>query len=85
MCRNIKPLFNYDPPSTVEDARSAAVQYVRKISGFTKPSKANQEAFGLAVDKVTAASVELLTSLVTNAPLRNRELELEKARLRTRR
>lgn len=82
MCRNIRPLFNYDPPSSEDDAKSAAIQFVRKISGFPKPSKANQEAFDIAIDKITAASVELLASLVTSAPPRNRALELERARAR---
>ncbi len=82
MCRNIRPLFNYDPPSTPDDAHAAALQYVRKVSGSTKPSQANQEAFDLAVEEVAAATEKLLASLVTNAPPRNREDEIAKARER---
>ena len=67
MCRNIHTLFNYEPPATQEEVRDAALQYVRKISGFTKPSQANEEAFSRAVDEVTAASQRLLDALVTNA------------------
>lgn len=80
MCRNIRPLFNYDPPSTPDDARNAALQYVRKISGSVKPSQANQAAFDAAVDEITAATERLLASLVTNAPPRNREEEIAKKR-----
>lgn len=79
MCRNIRVLYNFDPPSTEEDVRAAALQYVRKISGFAKPSAANQEAFDRAVDKVAEASREMLGSLVTTASPRNREVELAKA------
>ena len=79
MCRNIKPLFNFDPPVTDEEIRAAALQYVRKVSGFPKPSKANEKAFFAAVDKVAAASRKLLDSLETNAPPRNREEEAAKA------
>lgn len=82
MCRNIRPLFNYDPPSTPDDAHNAALQYVRKISGSVKPSAANQDAFDRAVAEITAATEQLLASLVTNAPPRSREAELEKARER---
>jgi hypothetical protein len=82
MCRNIRPLFNYDPPTTAEDVHDAALQYVRKISGYTKPSQANAEAFERAVEAVASASRELLDALVTTAPPRDRELELERARER---
>lgn len=82
MCRNIRPLFNYDPPSTPDDAHNAALQYVRKISGSVKPSAANQEAFDRAVAEITAATEELLASLVTTAPPRSREAEIAKARER---
>jgi hypothetical protein len=82
MCRNIRPLFNYDPPATAEDARDAALQYVRKISGYNKPSQANESAFQQAVDAVTEATERLLDELVTTAPPRNRERELERIRLR---
>jgi hypothetical protein len=80
MCRNIRPLHNYDPPTTEQDVRDASLQYVRKISGMTKPSKANEEAFARAVEAVTAASARLLSELVTNAPPRNREAEIARAR-----
>ena len=82
MCRNIRPLFNYDPPATEEDARDAALQFVRKISGYTKPSAANEDAFNRAVDSVTEAVERLLGELVTTAPPRNCEIELERKRLR---
>jgi hypothetical protein len=82
MCRNIRPLFNYEPPTTADDVHDAALQYVRKISGYTKPSQANAAAFERAVEAVAAASRELLESLVTTAPPRDRELELERARER---
>jgi hypothetical protein len=82
MCRNIRTLHNFDPPANDEEVRAAALQYVRKISGTTKPSRANQEAFDRAVEAVTAASTELLGSLVTNAPPRDRETEAAKARAR---
>ena len=82
MCRNIKPLFNFDPPVTDEEIRSAALQYVRKVSGFQKPSKVNETAFLAAVDEVAAASRRLLDSLRTNAPPRNREEEAAKAHAR---
>jgi hypothetical protein len=83
MCRNIKPLFNFEPPVNDEEVRAAALQYVRKISGFNKPSKANEVAFYAAVDEIAAASSRLLASLETNAPPRNREVEAAKARART--
>lgn len=82
MCRNIRPLFNYDPPSTPDDARNAALQYVRKVSGSVKPSAANTEAFERAVEEITAATDRLLASLVTTAPPRSREDEIAKARER---
>ena len=82
MCRNIHTLFNYEPPATDEEVRDAALQYVRKISGFTKPSKANEEAFARAVDEVAAASQRLLDELVTTAAPRDRAVEAEKARAR---
>ena len=82
MCRNIKPLFNYDPPVTDDDIRASAVQFVRKISGFPKPSQANMEAFDTAVEEITLASQRLLGSLVTSAPPRNREAEIARARER---
>ncbi|HKJ28288.1 MAG TPA: DUF2277 domain-containing protein [Anaerolineales bacterium] len=83
MCRNIKPLFNYEPPATEEDIRGAALQYVRKISGYTKPSKVNEAAFQTAVDEIAAASASLLAALETNAPPRNREAEIAKAKARS--
>jgi hypothetical protein len=82
MCRNIRTLYNYEPPATEEDVRAAALQYVRKISGYNKPSKANEEAFNRAVEAVGDASLELLGSLVTTAPPRDREAEIERARAR---
>jgi hypothetical protein len=82
MCRNIKPLFNFDPPVAPEEVRAASLQFVRKISGFGKPSKANEAAFMAAVDEVTEASARLLASLETNSPARTREEEAAKARLR---
>jgi hypothetical protein len=82
MCRNIKMLFNFDPPVTDEEARAASLQYVRKISGFSKPSKANETAFQTAIEEVTSASIRLLRSLETNAPPRNREEEAAKAKAR---
>jgi hypothetical protein len=82
MCRNIKPLFNFAPPVTEEEIRASSLQYVRKISGFSKPSKANEEAFNRAVDDVSAAARTLLQSLVTNAPARDREIEAAKAKAR---
>ncbi|MGA8740184.1 MAG: DUF2277 domain-containing protein [Terracidiphilus sp.] len=82
MCRNIKILFNFDPPVTPEEIRAASLQFVRKISGFAKPSKANESAFLTAVDEVAQVSARLLASLETNAPARTREEEAAKARLR---
>ncbi len=82
MCRNIRTLHNFDPPATEDEIRGAALQYVRKISGSTKPSKANEEAFALAVEEVAAASQKLLASLVTHAPPKDREVEAAKARAR---
>ena len=83
MCRNIKTLHNFKPPATEEEIRASAIQFVRKLSGFTKPSKANEPAFNHAVEQVTTAASELLDSLVTNAPPRNREVEAAKAKART--
>ncbi|HYH58565.1 MAG TPA: DUF2277 domain-containing protein [Thermoleophilaceae bacterium] len=83
MCRNIRTLHNFDPPATREEARDAALQYVRKISGSSKPSKANAEAFDRAVDEVAEATARLLDSLVTNAPPKNREEEAAKLRERS--
>jgi hypothetical protein len=80
MCRNIRPLFNYTPPTTPEDVEAAALQYVRKVSGSTKPSQANEEAFERAVAAVSAATAELLASLVTSAPPRDREAEIARRR-----
>jgi len=82
MCRNIKTLYNFDPPASEDEVQSAALQYVRKISGFTKPSAANAEAFARAVAAVEQASAQLLGELVTNAPQKNREVEAAKARAR---
>ena len=82
MCRNIRPLFNFEPPATDEEVRAAALQYVRKISGTTKPSRANAEAFDRAVAEVAAASARLLDALVTTAPPKDREVEAAKARQR---
>jgi hypothetical protein len=82
MCRNIRTLYNYDPPATEEEVRSAALQYVRKISGFNKPSRANEDAFAKAVDIVAEASSCLLAELRTTAPPRDREVEAAKARAR---
>jgi len=85
VCRNIRVLFNFEPPSTDEDVRAAALQYVRKVSGYAKPSAANEVAFNRAVDEVARASSALLGELVTTAPPRNREVELAKAHERARR
>jgi hypothetical protein len=82
MCRNIKMLFNFDPPVTAEEVRAAALQYVRKVSGFNKPSKANEAAFDAAVNEIAEASMRLMSQLETTAPLRNREEEAAKARAR---
>jgi hypothetical protein len=83
MCRNIRNLHNFEPPATNEEVRDAALQYVRKISGFTKPSHANAEAFERAVDAVTEASTRLLAELVTTAPPKDREVEAAKRRARS--
>ena len=83
MCRNIKPLFNFAPPATDDEVRASALQFVRKVSGFTKPSKVNEEAFNAAVDEVTAAARRLIESLVTTAPPKDREVEAEKRRARS--
>lgn len=83
MCRNIKQLFNFDPPTTDEEIQAASLQFVRKVSGFTKPSKANEDAFLLAVDEISAVAKKLLQSLETTAPPKNREEEMAKARART--
>jgi hypothetical protein len=83
MCRNIKTLHNFEPPATDQEIRASAVQFVRKLSGFARPSQANQGAFDRAVEQVTAAAHELLDSLVTNAPPRDRETEAVKARARS--
>jgi hypothetical protein len=82
MCRNIKILFNFDPPVTVEEIRAASLQFVRKISGFNKPSKANESSFMAAVDEIAGISTRLLRSLETNAPSRNREEQAVKAKAR---
>jgi hypothetical protein len=82
MCRNIHTLYNFEPPATSEEVHDAALQYVRKISGFTKPSQANEAAFERAVEAVTAASARLLDELVTTAPPKNREVEAAKKRTR---
>jgi hypothetical protein len=83
MCRNIKILFNFDPPVTEEEIRAASLQFVRKISGFTKPAKANEDAFARALDEVSAASARLLHALETTAPPKNREEEAAKAKARS--
>lgn len=83
MCRNIKTLHNFKPPATEEEIRASSLQFVRKLSGFTKPSKTNELAFNRAVDQVAQAARELLDSLVTNAPPRDREVEAAKARARS--
>ena len=82
MCRNIQTLFNFEPSATDEEVQAAALQYVRKISGFTKPSQANEAAFNRAVDEVAHASMHLLAELVTNAPPKDREVEAERRRER---
>lgn len=83
MCRNIKMLHNFKPPATEEEIRASSLQFVRKLSGFTRPSKANEEAFNRAVDQVVQAATDLLDSLVTTAPPRDREVEAAKARARS--
>ena len=82
MCRNIKTLFNYEPPATDEELYNASLQYVRKVSGFTKPSQVNQETFDRAVQEIAQISRQLVDALVTNAPSRDREVEAAKARAR---
>jgi hypothetical protein len=82
MCRNIRPLFNFDPPVAEDEVRAASLQFVRKISGFTKPSKANEASFDRAIDEVSAAAQRLLDALVTTAPPRDREIEAAKAKAR---
>lgn len=83
MCRNIKMLFNFDPPVTADEIRAASLQFVRKISGFNKPSKANEAAFAAAIDAIAGISTQLLLSLETNAPPKNREEEAAKAKARS--
>jgi hypothetical protein len=84
MCRNIRTLFNFEPPATEDEIRASALQFVRKLSGYTHPSKANEEAFARAVDEVADAARRLIGSLETSAPARDREVEAEKARERSR-
>lgn len=84
MCRNIKTLFNFEPPATTDEVNASALQFVRKLSGMNKPSKANEEAFTLAYERVAAAAQEMLNNLVTAAPPRDREIEAERARERSR-
>jgi hypothetical protein len=83
MCRNIHTLYNFEPPATDDEVRGAALQYVRKVSGFTKPSQANEQAFELAVDEIAAATTRLLAELVTNAPPKDREVEAARKRERS--
>ena len=83
MCRNIKTLFNFDPPATTDEVQASAIQFVRKLSGMNKPSRANEEAFYLAVERVAAAAQEMLNSLQTTAPPRDRETEAAKAKQRS--
>jgi hypothetical protein len=84
MCRNIRTLFNFEPPATEDEIRASALQFVRKLSGFAKPSRANEAAFNQAVDEVTEVARRLLRSLETSSPARNREVEAAKARARAR-
>jgi hypothetical protein len=84
MCRNIKTLFNFDPPATTDEVNASALQFVRKLSGMNKPSKANEEAFQLAYERVAAAAQEMLNTMTTTAPARDRETEAAKARERSR-
>lgn len=84
MCRNIRTLFNFEPPATEDEIRASALQFVRKLSGFARPSQANAEAFERAVEDVSAAARKLLASLETTAPARDRDIEAEKARARSR-
>lgn len=83
MCRNIKTLFNFDPPATADEIQAASLQFVRKLSGFNQPSKANEAAFQQAIQEVAAAAEKLLSTLVTNSPQRNRKVEIERARIRS--
>lgn len=83
MCRNIRTLFNFEPPATDDEVRASALQFVRKLSGFNKPSRANEAAFNRAVDEVTASARRLLSSLETTSPPRDRDIEAAKARLRS--
>jgi hypothetical protein len=83
MCRNIRPLFNFAPPATEDEIRAAALQFVRKLSGYTHPSKANEAAFGRAIDEIAGAARRLLDSLETTSPPRDRDVEAEKARARS--
>lgn len=83
MCRNIKTLYNFDPPATTDEVNASALQFVRKLSGMNKPSQANEEAFELAVERVAAAAQEMLNSLVTHSPPRDREVEALKAKERS--
>ena len=82
MCRNIRTLYNFDPPATEKEIRAASLQYVRKISGFNQPSRANEEAFELAIEEVASASAKLLDRLITSAPAKDREVEAAKRRAR---
>ena len=82
MCRSIKTLFNFDPPASSDEVRAASLQFARKLSGFNRPSKANEAAFDIAVERVAAAAQEMLNSLVTNSPPRDREVEEQRARER---
>jgi hypothetical protein len=82
MCRNIKTLFNFEPPATTDEVNASSLQFVRKLSGMNKPSKANEEAFELAVERVAAAAQEMLNTLVTHAPPRDRDVEAAKAKER---
>ncbi len=82
MCRNIKTLFNFDPPATTDEVNASALQFVRKLSGFSKPSKANEEPFNIAVERVAAAAQEMLNTLVTNSAPRDRETEAQRAKAR---
>ena len=83
MCRNIKTLFNFDPPATSDEVNASALQFVRKLSGFNKPSKANEDAFNIAFERVSTAAQEMLNSLKTNAPPRDRDIEVARAKERT--
>ena len=83
MCRNIKTLHNFDPPATTEEVHASALQFVRKLSGMNKPSQANEEAFELAVDRIAAAAQDMLNTLTTHSPARDREVEAQKAKMRS--